>query len=104
VLLHLVASLTVSDATPEDKVAMARTFGVWLRPGPDCSEAADLLREANVGDFDVEDLGALRRNPAFAQVKELLATFSCRENDHATNEQLYNCIRLSVIEVGQPIG
>ena len=103
-LLHLVQLLTVADDTSEDKIAMTRTFGVWLRPGPDCSGAVNLLREANAGDFEVEDLNELRRDPAFAQIKDLLEAFRCKDNDHAPAEQLYNCIRLLAVEVGQPTG
>src|SRR5262249_23095335 len=64
-----------------------------------------LLREANVGEFDLDELNELRRDPGFAQVKELLEPFSCsaKENDHATNEQFFNCIRLLAIQVGKPV-
>ena len=100
-LLHLVASLTIADDTPKDKIAMTRTLAVLFRPGPDCSGAVELLREANAGEFDLEDLNALRRNPTFAEVKDLLDTIRCKENDHHLNEKLYHCIRSLAIEVGQ---
>jgi hypothetical protein len=100
-LMNLVSSLTVVDDTPEDGIAMARTFAVWLRPGPDCSGAVDLLRDANVGEFDLDDLNELRLEPAFAHIKELLAATGCKENDHPTNEKLYNCIRALAMEVGR---
>jgi len=98
-LRDLAASLTIDDDTPGDRAAIACALAMWLRLS-DCDGAASLLRDAGVGgDFDLTYLDALRRDPAFAQVKDLLDS-----NDRRINEALYNRIRSLAIEAGGVVG
>lgn len=65
-----------ADVPPEDRAAYARTWAVRLCPGPVCperaQEVAQLLEEAiGLMDFTVDDLRAIERHEAFAELREM---------------------------------
>jgi hypothetical protein len=78
-LLELASSLvSLADSTDVrgDCVAIARAIAVVWFCSPDCSRAMAPLRDAGIGDFDLDDLNEVRRHPACAEIKKIWAAAS----------------------------
>jgi hypothetical protein len=96
-LLHFVDLLTGSDGVSSERLAIARALALLLSPGPDASGAIDLLRDARIGDFALDDLEEVRGHPRFADLKEII-TPTLR--DGLDGAELYIVMRAFAVEAG----
>lgn len=98
-LIRLLQDFARPEDEPLDVLAISLALAVWMAPGPDCSDAVELLAEAGAefGGISPEDLEDVRRSDAFQKFKVIVAA---QRDANTMDEDRYCQMRDCLIEAG----